>query len=425
MVAVATSLAASVAAFEESAEYIQLGLALASAVAGGVVFYQIWRASKRLEEVCALCEDLAAGDFSRRIDDVRDGGVIYKMMWAVNGLADYVDAYIRESTAVLGYVSRNQYFRRILEGGMRGDLLNGARTINKATEQVAAKMEGFKDIAAQVDTALKGVVTDISDTSGRLSDAASQMGSTVVSTRAGASAAIDATGLTSQNVQAISAAAEQMSISIAEISQQMSRTNSIANQAVDEARVARESIVALVDMAKRIDEVVTAIDSIAGQTNLLALNATIEAARAGDAGKGFTIVASEVKDLAAQTTSATEDIARQIGEIQKATSKAEQSFEAIDRIIHDIHEASTVVAAAVEEQTAASKEIASNVERAASGTVEMSQKVETIGRDIQDVEGAANSVQAATTHLSGDTTQNVHQLLDKMTDFVVELRRVG
>src|SRR5437762_1148616 len=87
-----------------------------------------------------------------------------------------------------------------------------------------------------------------------------------------------------------------------------SRTSnaSSASRAVDQARQTDGTVQGLVTTASRIGEVVGLINDIAGQTNLLALNATIEAARAGQAGKGIAVVASEVKSLATQTAKATE-----------------------------------------------------------------------------------------------------------------------
>jgi len=104
---------------------------------------------------------------------------------------------------------------------------------------------------------------------------------------------------------------------------------------------------------------------VAEQTNLLALNATIEAARAGEAGKGFAVVASEVKTLAAQTAKATEQIASQITGVQTSTETAVVSLKAIASKVSDINGLTGAIAAAVEEQQAATQEIASNVTRAA------------------------------------------------------------
>ena len=102
----------------------------------------------------------------------------------------------------------------------------------------------------------------------------------------------------------------------------------------------------LSEAAKRIGEVVSLITDIAEQTNLLALNATIEAARAGDAGRGFAVVAGEVKALAGQTGKATEDIAKQIADMQHATSR---SIAAIEVTIRDSGAISGAIAAAVTE----------------------------------------------------------------------------
>ena len=103
-----------------------------------------------------------------------------------------------------------------------------------------------------------------------------------------------------------------MSSSVNEIARQVAQSAQMARDAVDEADKTNRSVLSLAEGSQKIGEVVDLISDIASQTNLLALNATIEAARAGDAGKGFAAVASEVKSLATQTAKATEEIAAQI-----------------------------------------------------------------------------------------------------------------
>jgi methyl-accepting chemotaxis protein len=87
---------------------------------------------------------------------------------------------------------------------------------------------------------------------------------------------------------------------------------------------------------REIGKVTETISEISSQTNLLALNATIEAARAGAAGKGFAVVAGEIKALAQQTATATEDIKNRISGVQNSTSSGIAEIEKISRVIFEV-----------------------------------------------------------------------------------------
>ncbi|MGA2129687.1 MAG: methyl-accepting chemotaxis protein [Xanthobacteraceae bacterium] len=170
------------------------------------------------------------------------------------------------------------------------------------------------------------------------------------------------------NAQAVAAATEQLGASIREISTRAQRASVIVAEAAEGAKTTDRDVAGLSEAAQRIGAVVELIRSIAEQTNLLALNATIEAARAGEAGRGFAVVASEVKTLATQTAKATQDIAHQIGAVQSSTSTAVGSIRRIATRVDEIHGLTSSIAAAVEQQEAATREISRNVAQAADGS---------------------------------------------------------
>ncbi len=203
----------------------------------------------------------------------------------------------------------------------------------------------------------------------------------------------------SNNLVAVAGASEELSSSINEIAQQISRAESAARSAVAQAGETNQKVHSLSEAAKRINDVVVMISSISSQTNLLALNATIEAARAGEAGRGFTVVAQEVKQLAAQTAKATEEIAQQITTIQEEIQGSVGAIAEIVKTIDSLNEVTVTIAAAVEEQGAATSEISQNVQRA-SGTVKVisddttvvSEAVEHTGHSSSLVQSAVSSL---------------------------------
>jgi methyl-accepting chemotaxis protein len=193
------------------------------------------------------------------------------------------------------------------------------------------------------------------------------------------------------NVQTVASAAEELSSSISEISRQVAEASEVSQRAAETTRSAEGVMERLETAAGSIGEVVRLITDIAEQTNLLALNATIEAARAGEAGRGFAVVASEVKALAEQTAKATDQIATQVSDIQSGTSQAGSAIDEVRAIIEQVSSIASGIATAVEEQTAVTADISHNMQTAAQGVNFVTQAI----RDIAESAGEADAAVAA------------------------------
>ncbi len=201
------------------------------------------------------------------------------------------------------------------------------------------------------------------------------------------------------NVFTVASATGRMTESVTEISRQVTSSATITARAVGQAEETLVTVQNLVDLTAHIGTVTRLIQEIATQTNLLALNATIEASRAGEAGRGFAIVASEVKDLATQTALATDDISQRITALQNATQSTVSAIQDISGTISAMDEISNRIAQAVEEQSAASAQISQSLRRASSSTETVSSNITQVSSAASETGGAAGQVLGSSSFL--------------------------
>ncbi|MFB6421503.1 methyl-accepting chemotaxis protein [Bradyrhizobium tunisiense] len=199
-----------------------------------------------------------------------------------------------------------------------------------------------------------------------------------------------------------------MATTIADVGAQIEEAADMPREAVRKTELGDQRIVGLAAAAERIGSVVQLIAAIARQTNLLALDATIEAARAGDLGRGFPVVAQQVKSLATQTAQATVESGEQIGDIQSATTEAVEAITETGGIITRISEIATTVVASIGEQKAMSEKVAISLQQAAARKVAASAGEVTL--HARETGGASTQVLKSAELLSAESSRLKHEL---------------
>lgn len=382
--------------------------------------------SKPVEQVTQAATDLVEGSLNEKQLVIESKDELGILATTCNRLQVQLKNYIKNTEEILAGT------RSKLEAGFSGDFESSLSAMLKQAEEKKKVAQETERMQAQVKEAaerekeqagkLQEGITQIAEIGTTLASASEELAATsqqmvngAGETSSQANVVSAAAEEVSQNVQSVATGAEEMSATIKEVAKNTTDAAKVASQAVTVAETTNNTISKLGESSAEIGSIVKVITSIAEQTNLLALNATIEAARAGEAGKGFAVVANEVKELAKETTKATENIGRMVETIQIDTKDAVEAIAQISAIIKQVNDFQNTIASAVEEQSVTTNEMTRNVTEASKGSSEIAGNITSVASAAQATSSGASDTQTAAKELASMAT-NLQSVVASLTN---------
>jgi methyl-accepting chemotaxis protein len=265
------------------------------------------------------------------------------------------------------------------------------------------------------------VVQRLEGHAGRMSAASENLASMSSEADARALASAQSSERVSVHVDVVASSIEDIAATLTVAADEAEKTSAVAAAARQTVEAAKDDAKALTEAAQTIAQVIALIEDVAEQTNLLALNATIEAARAGEMGRGFGVVAHEVKQLATRTSRATEEVR---GGLHGVTAASTRIAERVAKLVSSIDQVAAVAAAIAEsirKQDANSQAITSTTARTADDVRDVAANVKDVAGMIGQTKQAAELV----TKVSTDLGQQASDLRGAVERFIETTQRIA